>query len=125
VPRSFLVLALAVGLVSCGRHPPPGERRGPSNILEQEEIAKAHVDNAYDAVQKLRPAYLRPRPSGMNSRSMAVVFIDGIRRGAPEILRTVASTVVAEIRFLSAAEATTRYGLDLDGGVIDVTLVTR
>ena len=125
MPRSILVIALAAGLASCGRHAPPGQRVSPSGVLTQQEIATAHADNAYDAVQRLRPMFLRPRASGMTSPLLAVVFIDGIRRGAPEILRTVASTVVAEIRFLTAAEATTQYGLDLEGGVIDVKLVTR
>jgi hypothetical protein len=125
VLRSLIAVALAVVLASCSRNAAPTPPRGPSNVLTREEIATAHVDNAYDVVQRLRPQFLRARPSGMNSSAIPVVFVDGIRRGAPEMLRTLTSAIVEEIRFFSAAEATLRYGLDLEGGVIDVKLVQR
>jgi hypothetical protein len=48
------------------------------------------------------------------------VVRDGVRLGEISSLATISPRTVASIRFLSAADASTRYGSGYDGGVIEV-----
>ena len=119
--RAFGVLALVLTLTGCARPPEPGTGRTSSDIITRAEIASTSFDNAFDAVQRLRPLFLRARTTATSRTAYPVVYVDGIRRGAPEVLRTIAASTVAEIRYLSPAVASTRYGMNIVGGVIQVT----
>ena len=121
--RTLTIAALVLAAACGARTQPPA--RGPNNVVTQEEIATVPVDNAYDAIEHLRPQFLRPHVTGSRRPAYAVVFIDGVRRGGPEILRSIAAKTVVQIRYLTSADATTRYGLDIEGGVIEVTLGLR
>ena len=123
-----LTIAVLVLATACGARTPganSSQSRGPNNVVTQDEIATVPVDNAYDAIEHLRPQFLRPHVTGSRRPAYAVVFIDGVRRGGPEVLRSIAAKTVTQIRYLTSADATTRYGLDIEGGVIEVTLGLR
>ncbi|HET6681461.1 MAG TPA: Plug domain-containing protein [Gemmatimonadaceae bacterium] len=123
---SRILAGLCLALVcACNWKSQPAAPRGSSDILTSQEIAATPVDNAYDAVQRLRPEFLRERPTGFGALQRPTVFINGIRRGGVEILRTISTTTISEIRYLSAPEASSRYGMDVVAGVIDVTVITR
>ena len=125
MPRVFVVAAL-IAISACAHSAQLDEPRARNNVLTREEIAAAPVGNAYEALDRLRPSFLRPHPTGGRpATAYATVFIDGVRRGTPDVLRSVAANSIAEIRYLTAADATTRYGLDVQGGVIDVKLAGR
>lgn len=101
--------------------------RGNSNLIVEAEIAAAGVTNALEAVQRLRPAMLRGRASqgfsGTQSNSGIVVYVDGIQTGGVSTLANVTALNVKEIRFINAADATTRFGTGHPMGAILV--VTR
>jgi hypothetical protein len=120
----ILTIAALVLATACGART-QSPARGPNNVVTQDEIATVPADNAYDAIEHLRPQFLRPHVTGSRRPAYAVVFIDGVRRGGPEILRSIAAKTVAQVRYLTSADATTRYGLDIEGGVIEVTLGLR
>jgi hypothetical protein len=88
-------------------------------------MMKAPVDNLFDALQRLRPGFLRARSTGSNTNAYPVVYVDGMRRGGIDFLRSISSNSVQEVRYLSAIDATTRYGLNIEAGVIQVTMVGR
>jgi hypothetical protein len=48
------------------------------------------------------------------------VIRDGVRLGEINSLAAISPRTVASIRFLSATDASTRYGSGYDGGVIEV-----
>jgi hypothetical protein len=48
------------------------------------------------------------------------VYLDDARLGGVEQLRWIPATTVREMRFLSAIEATTRYGVGHSGGAVVV-----
>ena len=123
--RVIVVPALVIAAWSCAGRSQRVEHRTSNNIVTREEIAAANVTTAYEALDRLRPMFLRriPRSAKGSGSEYAVVFIDGVRRGSPDILRTVSASAIAEIRYLTASDATTHYGLDVDGGVIDVKLM--
>jgi hypothetical protein len=82
--------------------------------------------NAWDAVQRLRPRFLRNSgpasfAGGLDNRP--IVRVDETVAGVPEALRNVDIQYVLEIRYYSAADATARFGGTYGRGVIHV--VTR
>ncbi len=82
------------------------------------------VQDAYEIVSRLRPEVLREQRGPVSvvnpSLSVSIVYIDGVRRGGPEVLRGLWPGEVEEIRFMSATDATVRYGTDHGAGVIEI-----
>ncbi len=118
---------LALGLVSalliaCGAARSGGARN--PNLITTDELRALNVSNAYEAVERLRPMFLRTRgvQSATAEAQLPVVYIDGIRQGGPEVMRTLPLTDVQEIRYISAADATTRYGTNHTGGAIEIRI---
>lgn len=117
----FTVAAVLSGCGSAGTAP----RRGSSDVLTRDEIVASSAATAYDAVRQLRPNFMRSRgQSSIQSpgAAMPVVYVDNIARGGLDALRDIRAGDVAEIRYVSASDATTRYGTGHSGGVIEVEL---
>jgi hypothetical protein len=107
------------------------------NLITSDEIVRANVQNGFEAVQKLRPAMLRPRqmasangqggamkdaPTGSSvSAGEVMVYMDNTRLGDLEQLRGITASSIASIRYFSASEAQTKWGSGHAGGVIEVT----
>ena len=49
------------------------------------------------------------------------VYVDGTKRGSVEELRFITHDQIEEMRFLSATDAATRYGLSNQSGAIEIT----
>ncbi len=109
--------------------------RGSSEVITAEEITAIQVGTAFEAVQRLRPQFLRYRgtttlsnsapegqPTGRAnvSGTELVVYVDNVRVGGINVLHNITSERVREIRFLPARDATTKYGGGHMGGVIEV-----
>jgi len=95
-------------------------------LITGAELADIPAGTLYEAVQRLRPRWLQNR--GISStRSMAPtparVYLDNAPIGSPGSLRSISVTDVERIEFLSASDATTRFGTGHDGGAILV--ITR
>ena len=92
------------------------------NVLRTEDLLSTRASNVYDALQRLRPQWLRARgPARIGRVAVVQVYLDHQPMGGVDFLRTLEPDAVAEIRFLTAAEATTEYGSQNEGGVIAVT----
>ena len=124
-----LYLAALAAILACA--PPAGTPNTARNssILTSEEITKYYADvpSAYDAVERLRPSWLRPR--GMQSRSdpdssaFARVFVDGQPRGRLSALRDIQAYTVSDIEFYNVDRSLAKFGpMGGTGGVIEVRL---
>lgn len=120
-----LAICLVVAAACTKSSQTPIGSRSSSNVLTRQEIAAAPVQTAYEAVQQLRPNFMRARSTASRTSAYPVVYIDGMRKGSLETLRLIRAAEVAEIRYLSALDATTRYGLNVEAGIIEVTSITR
>jgi hypothetical protein len=96
-------------------------------VITATEIAERAADasNALQVVQKLRPQMLASRgrfsPTDSSQAGMLPrVVVDGVAYGAIESLANVNAVSVAEIRYISATDATTRFGTGYVGGAIIV-----
>lgn len=118
---SFILLLLAFFLQACGG---TGDgtnkpRRSP-NVITSEELASSPTvtpgQSLYDAIKFMRPQFLIPRGAGASTEP--VVYVDNIRRGGIASLYELFVSQVSEIRYMSASEATTRFGTGHPGGAI-------
>ena len=119
----LLVVAIVAGCTRASQTSP--STRSNSNLVTRDEIASVPEGNLYDALQRLRPELLRARSTATAATAVPVVFVDGIRRGSIDYLRAINNRQVMEVRYINAIDATTRYGLNVPAGVIDVKLITR
>jgi hypothetical protein len=124
-----LGIAVAVLAVSCASSGTPRtdattqQTRRSRDVITQAEIDSSSAGDAYQAIQLLRPEWLRSRGAGSMSGapSMPVAYVDGQSYGAVQSLQTFRAGSVKELRFYSASEATNRWGTGHSGGVIYLT----
>lgn len=114
-----LLLALLVGSTACASSGSSG-RPGDRNLLTHAELVETGEPDLQQAIQRLRPAWLRTRGQTAAGRRVAV-FVDGTPRGDLSELRGLQIINVVEVTYVTASEAGFRYGtLAGAGGVIDV-----
>ena len=116
-------LLLAVLCVAACASSSAATPRRTRDVITAEEIARTRPGTAYDVVEALRPEFLRSRGpvSTDGTQEYAVVYLDGVRAGGLIELRRVPAEVLAEIRYISGPDATTRYGTGHAGGAILIT----
>jgi hypothetical protein len=99
---------------------PPSTSR---SVITRAEIDASNVSTAFDAVERLRPNFLRSHgPTSVRQASgpLARVYVDGSSMGGIDQLRGIAAGVVESIEYLPARDATTRFGTGHEGGAIMV-----
>lgn len=124
--RKALLVAFGLVAVGCGgggsgsgAQPSTEARttRGSANLITEAEISASNSQNALEVVQNLRPAMMRPRPGG----GPVMLYLDDVKMMDLNSLSTVPSGRIREIRYISAQDATTRWGTGHASGVILVT----
>ncbi len=109
-----MLLALAGGLSCASTGEGSTTSRGRGDITS-EEIQATSVDDAMEVISLLRPQWMRGRSAG------ATIVING-QRSTRDRLATVPVGSIVRIEFMSAADATTRFGTGFFDGAIVVTL---
>jgi hypothetical protein len=125
--RHRLTFIMLFSIVAgCGGGPKGSATDTGSNVISQSELDAAGPVSAYEAVQRLRPTYLRGRgpTSVVNAaaRTRPAVFVDATEYGEVESLRSFPASRVQTIRFYSGPEAATKFGSTYGAGVIQVTM---
>jgi hypothetical protein len=98
------------------------------DVILRDELARASATNAYEAVEKLRPQFLRGRGRAsimVQGTEAPGVIVDDRPYGRAAQLRDIDVRLVQEIRFISAAEAQQKYGMGFSGGAIVVTTLNH
>lgn len=107
-------------------------RRGSANLITQAEIESAQLETIYDVIERLRPNMMRTRgqmgrvagaAEGQSGAGMSTikVYLNGTGIGDISMLRGIQASSVKQVQFLSASDATTRFGTGNDAGAILVT----
>jgi hypothetical protein len=115
---------LAVGTVACASSGgTPGAARANLDVITTEELqADANMD-LLTLIQRIRPRWLQTRGSMSFGGGAGVrAVVDGVPRGGAGDLRGIRALDVAEVRYMNASDATTRFGLDMTGGAVLVTM---
>ena len=123
--RTLAIAAAALlTLGACGGGKPQHVTPRDRNLITADEIAKSNATNAYEAVERLRPAFLRTRGSQSLQNQeppTPMVYIDGMRYGPLQTLTSVPAIGIVSIQYLNAIEATQRFGFGNEGGAIMIT----
>ena len=136
LPLSLLLVSTACAPVRpSGMWPSPADvestkvepARGDRNLITTTEILPA-MRSAYDVVKLRRPGWLVSH--GMYARMDGtiqgpIVYLDGVRYGNCEELKTIDAFAVGEVRYLNGLDATTKFGPGHGTGAILVSLRRR
>jgi hypothetical protein len=114
---------VAAALLTLGACNPTSARVAPKerNLITADEIVKSNATNAFEAVERLRPAFLRTRGSQSLQNQeppTPIIYVDGMRYGTLQTLSSVPTMGIVSIQYLSAIEATQRFGMGNEGGAI-------
>jgi len=122
----MLLLSLTVVATACaGATAGGGGGRGnPDRIVRAELDEVNSATNAYEAIQLIRPGWLRTRgvASFSGQPDPIVVYVDNVRYGEVGSLQSVNLDAVEAIERIDATSATQRWGTGHAGGVLAVTL---
>lgn len=92
------------------------------DVLTRAQLEDVSYLNAYDAVRRLKPIWLRTERGQDSFRSQGRrglrVYVDGIHYGDKDSLRTLQVQTIEEIRYLDKREATRRFGTDHSEGAL-------
>jgi hypothetical protein len=91
-----------------------------SDVLSAEEIAKSiGINSAADAIERLRPHYLRRHGRVSPTSSVQpVVYLDMQLLGNLETLARIRAADIREIRYVPLTDARQRFGQSVTGAVI-------
>ena len=121
--RSVYVLAAAMTVACASAGAPASGIERKSNVISEQEIAETHASNAYEVINRARPTYLRSRGrSTINAGTseFATVYLDGQAYGNIGTLKNIPAQQIHEIRYYSASDAVTKFGMQSGSGVIEV-----
>ena len=120
-PRPFLI-ALSLFCAACASAGGGGGGGGGGDALTQEELLATNEADVYNAIQGLRPAWLRVRgQTSFSGTKTVTLFVDGAPRGDVSELRGMPITDVVEIRYLAPSDAAFQFGtLAGSGGTISI-----
>lgn len=136
---AWLAVATAAALSPFAAAPAEAQKRDRDRITREElESSAQKSTDLYRAIRSLR-AHMLSGSRGVRSMGIErgaddrmqatgraippVIYIDGNRAGDPEVLKSVLTTNVAEVRFLDPNKALMEYGTGHEGGAILVTLL--
>jgi hypothetical protein len=120
-------LSVVLAVTACS--PPANRHFAPQPVsrafVSAEDLAQFPGGwNAFEALSRLRPEFLNPVPGGFSGGQVLppTVIINGVHRGGIEMLRTLRLGEVVSMRHYRSLDATTRFGPQHTGAVIDVRL---
>ena len=115
------LFALTVGAPGCAGRTNPGPAVD-RNTLVQEQFADRGYNTAFDVIQSLRSNWLAARgPDSFVAPTQVQVYLDGVRMGGVDQLRTIDLRPVTYMRFFDGIAATARWGLDHGSGAIYIS----
>lgn len=117
-----LLVMVAAGCAGGARH----SGTAATNVITRNELEAAGSVSLYDAVQRLRPNFLRDRGQtsllNESARTLPAVFLDQSLYGEIESLRAIEASRVDEVRYYAGTAATTRFGSAYGAGVIQLRM---
>jgi len=127
--RSVASIVLAV-TAACAAAAPPGTTSTNRAVITDAEIPTTGTESAYDMIQRLRPEYLRVKPTqsytaGNTAAPPPSVFLNGQRIGELADLRQIPAPSLSGVRYYSIEEGKRKFGMQYGGGVIEISYRAR
>jgi hypothetical protein len=121
--RQLLFVAVVTAVTGCGVRQGTASTRVDRSVITFEQLQEGGYRNALEAVEALRRTWLIERPDGLTTQREVQVYLDNSRLGGIQALRQVSTNDISSIRYIDAATAINRWGVDHSQGVI--MIVTR
>lgn len=130
--RLLAVGAMIIAAAGCASAPAQAETtaeprpsrpaRRSNVVITEQELRDSAARDAYQAVQMLRPDWLRGRGASTltGAPPQVVVYLDGQRLGNRSMLAQLTTAGIKEVRFYNSSDATQRWGTGHSAGVIEV-----
>lgn len=119
----LIVFALALGLTGCASGGGSGDSApvtgSSANRIVRAELEPLAQIDGYQAVERLRPRWLQSR--GGSTGSGPIFYVDGARRNDLNDLRSFRTADIEGLQFMSAGDASTRFGTGHADGAILLT----
>lgn len=107
------------------------QKSDPNKITAEEIAAKPEIKTAWEAIQSLRPKYLRQNrssqagtiaegPMGVGANGYAALYIDDAPTPDVSQLKNIPAREIIEIKYMTGSEGLARYGNGHQNGVIFV-----
>jgi hypothetical protein len=96
------------------------------SIITDAEIPTTGTESAYDMIQRLRPEYLREKPTQTYNGAQSnvapplSVFFNGTRIGLLADLRGISAPTLSMVRYYNIEEGKRKFGMQYGGGVIEL-----
>lgn len=118
-----LGLAAVTGCASTG--PGTSAPRTQRNVITVEELSQAGDVSVYEALQRLRPQFLRGRIAlGSTAESVPVaVYIGDLKMEGVDHLREVMVRAVKQVQYLEPQQANARFGGNNASGALIVIMM--
>ena len=131
--RNVFTLGMAVLLnLGCATTRSSTPKSDP-DVITEDQIVRSKATNAYDVIATISPKMFTAHgaattrgdqpPTPGRQALPVVVYVDNVKVGPVEELKTLGKVDVKEIRYLSPRVATDRWGEGHPGGVIYVTTI--
>jgi hypothetical protein len=130
--RSMLVVGLATTVVACATSQASHDRSAAPayrhDVVTFDELARSqNAANLYQALERIRPSFVRPRMSGRMVRTSASsidVFVNGGYAGDGSVLLSLNPAHIASVRMERRSQAFVKHGAWIRGeNVLYVTLL--
>jgi len=131
--RTVLTLGAAVFLGSACATTRSNTPATDPDLITEDQIVRSKATNAYDLIATISPKMFTAHgaattrgdqpPTPGRQALPVLVYIDNVKVGPVDELKTLGKVDVKEIRYLSPRAATDRWGEGHAGGVIVVTTV--
>lgn len=130
--HSFAVLLLTAvsACASSGASAANSATPSSRDVITEAELPTSGTESAYDAIQRLRPHFLRVRPAesysletngGVSGPAPApALIVNGQRIGEVSDLRRIAATTLKSVRYYSIDQAKRKFGMQYQGGAIEI-----
>jgi hypothetical protein len=122
--RKYFSILMAAAMMACASAGAGSASSHDSTVLTADQIAATRESNAYDAVNRLRPLWLKSRGKtsvNTGASEFATVFVDGQYFGDLASLRQLLTAQIKQIKYLNGPNAVTRYGMQYGSGIIEVS----
>lgn len=118
-------MLMLIGALACassgGRSSSQSASRTDRNVLRTADLTEAQKDlTVMQVIRQLRPHFLSGSGAMTTGNAGLIVYQDDSRLGGASTLNEVRMREVVELRYLTASEASGRYGLGHEGGVIAI-----
>jgi hypothetical protein len=134
--KTVIIAAVAMSAIACASAGneaaprPSGASSYAHDVVTFEELARTKdtAGNLYQALERIRPTFVRPRLSGRPTNATAAsaidVFVDGGYAGDGSVLLTLNPATIASVRMQRRSQAFVMHGSAIRGeNVLYVTLL--